>query len=369
LTSGITDEGVGVYDSLDQIEADFRLHNWSDGLAFTAPTVERVDRFLEFSHRDPDEVIAVLRPANIAATPRNIAANAVMAGCRPEDMAVLSPAAEALMDPVFNIDLLGSTTGRHPFLVLNGPVVEQLGIESGISATSCGPNPAIGRALGLIVRNIAGYRPGEMYAGTHGYFLPFVLAEDPGVLARIGWDPLSGLQPDVSAVSLGHTLNFGPGGRTTSGTDIQAILELICREIVKRVNLHMMAYYPTDHMAVVLITPCQAEAIAAAGYSKRDLESHLLENSLTTIADLEFDLRAGSGGGDSTTLRKLIDDGLSTCPREWLELEPAATIPVLCDGRVRVVVAGNPNRASVMVLHSPFTRDFVPREIRIAEQH
>jgi hypothetical protein len=64
----------------DEINAHFRSKRWTDELPITPPTPERVEAFLKYTRRAPDEVIAVLAQANLAATPRNLAVNAVMAG-------------------------------------------------------------------------------------------------------------------------------------------------------------------------------------------------------------------------------------------------------------------------------------------------
>jgi hypothetical protein len=355
--------------TLEQVDEHFRTRGWSDGMSITPPSIEKVEEFLEFTDLDRDHRISVLRPGNVAATPLNIAANGVMAGCRPEHMPVLLTAVETLADPPFNLEQLGTTTGRHPFLVLNGPIVRQLEIETGTAATARGPNPAIGRALGLIVRNIAGFVPGGQYMGTHGYFLPFVVAENEDLLTEFGWDPLhveDGFDREASVVSLGNTLNYGSQARETSGTDIEAILRLICREIVHEVNLMLSAYFPDEQLATVIITPGQAREIARAGYSRRDVERFLFEHSLTTIEEFEFELSAGNGGGTSTTLRSLMDEGLSKCPREWLDLEQSAEVPALVyPDQIRVVVAGNPTRSNVMVLYSAYTPKLSQREIRL----
>jgi hypothetical protein len=364
-----TTEEIVFTGTLDQVDEHFRAQGWTDGMSITPPSIEKVEEFLAFTDLDRHEQIAILRPGNVAATPLNIAANGVMAGCRPEHMPVLLAAVEALVDPPFNLEQLGTTTGRIPFLVLNGPIVEELGIETGTSATSRGPNPAIGRALGLIVRNIAGFRPGEQYMGTHGYFLPFVLGENAQLLAEFGWDPLhveDGFDRNANVLSLGNTLNFGSQARETSGTDIEAILRLVCREIVHEVNLMLSAYFPDEQLVTVIMTPGQAEEAARAGYSRRDVERFLFDNSLTTIEEFEFELWAGNGGGTSTTLRNLVDEGLSKCPREWLELDPSTQVPALVyPGQIRVVVAGNPTRSNVMVLYSAYTPKLSQREIRL----
>src|SRR6266550_4643561 len=51
--------------------------------------------------------------------------------------------------------------GALPFLLFNGPALERFGIENGGQLISKGANVAIGRALGLIVKNIAGYKFGR----------------------------------------------------------------------------------------------------------------------------------------------------------------------------------------------------------------
>jgi hypothetical protein len=355
--------------SLEQVDEHFRAQGWSDGMSITPPSIENVEEFLEFTDLDRGHSIGVMRPGNVAATPLNVAANGVMAGCAPEHMPVLLAAVEALLDPPFNLEQLGTTTGRHPFLVLNGPIVRELGIETGTAATARGPNPAIGRALGLIVRNIAGFVPGGQYMGTHGYFLPFVLAENEELLAELGWDPLhvdDGFDESANVVSLGNTLNFGSQARETSGTDIDAILRLICREIVHEVNLMLSAYFPDEQLVTVIITPGQAEQIARAGYSRREVETFLFEHSQVTLEEFEFELYAGNGGGTSTSLRSLMDEGLSKCPREWLDQSPDTRVPALVyPDQIRVVVAGNPTRSNVMVLYSAYTPTLSQREIRL----
>src|SRR4051794_11168111 len=75
--------------TLDEINRHFTDKGWSDGLSITPPTRERVESFLKYTDDPPDREIAVLPPLNQRATPANIAANGVMAGCRPEHLPIL----------------------------------------------------------------------------------------------------------------------------------------------------------------------------------------------------------------------------------------------------------------------------------------
>ncbi|HET7597804.1 MAG TPA: hypothetical protein VFK15_12805, partial [Burkholderiales bacterium] len=164
--------------TFEEINERFREREWTDQLPIVPPTRERVEAFLRGTRRSPDDTIAVLPQANLRATPRNISANAVMAGCRPDAMPLLIAAVEAIADNTYNLNNIGSTWGVLPFLLVNGPAIERMGVESGAHLISKGENPALGRALGLIIRNIAGYKLGRNYMGTFGYPLCFTLAEN-----------------------------------------------------------------------------------------------------------------------------------------------------------------------------------------------
>ena len=157
----------------DEVNAFFKAQEWSDGLPIVPPTIERVKRFLAHTALAPDRKIAVLPSANLSATPWNIAVNGVMAGCAPEHMPLLIAAVEALADDRCSLNNIGSSSGIVPYMLVSGPIAKKLGIESGPQLVSRGPNPALGRAIGLIIRNIAGFRPGASYMGTFGYPLAF----------------------------------------------------------------------------------------------------------------------------------------------------------------------------------------------------
>ncbi len=62
--------------SFDEINDYFKAQTWSDERPIIPPTRERVEAFLKHTKRALDEPIAILAQANLAATPRNIAANA-----------------------------------------------------------------------------------------------------------------------------------------------------------------------------------------------------------------------------------------------------------------------------------------------------
>ena len=224
----------------EDVNRYFAANEWSDGLPIVPPTLARVEAFLKFTARAHDEVIAVLPSANLCATPWNLAVNAVMAGCRPEHMPLILAAVEALGDERCCLGSLGSTSGIFPYILINGPIVKQLGIECGAQLVSRGPNPAIGRAIGLIVRNIAGFRPGTSYMGTFGYPLAFTLAESED---DTPWEPFhvqQGFDRRASTVTIGVTNNWGASPAaydTPEQSGAETALQLLAREITHKTRL------------------------------------------------------------------------------------------------------------------------------------
>ena len=87
-----------------------------------------VQAFLNWTDRDPREIVGVLPPRQGEATIEKIATNAVMAGCQPEYFPVVITAIEALADPLFNLDSVQATTHPvAPLIVVNGPIARELG--------------------------------------------------------------------------------------------------------------------------------------------------------------------------------------------------------------------------------------------------
>ncbi|MBI2907321.1 MAG: hypothetical protein HYX92_06685, partial [Chloroflexi bacterium] len=95
--------------SLDEVQEFFYKNMWSEGLPVIPPTLDRVEKFLRFTDRSPDEVLGTLLPENRQATVWNVAVNGVMAGCRPEYMPILVAVVECISDPEWRIEDAGST--------------------------------------------------------------------------------------------------------------------------------------------------------------------------------------------------------------------------------------------------------------------
>jgi hypothetical protein len=167
---------------------------WSDGLPLIAPTPPLVAAALEQVGWSPDEVIAVLPPLRAPCTTEKLAINAVMAGTAPAALPLLRAAVEAVATPAFELHALNATTGSVvEALVVNGPLRHQLGIPFGAGCLGGvdGAAPAIGRALRLVMRNVAGQRIGvtsQSVWGQPGRVAGIVFAEWE---ERSPWAPLA----------------------------------------------------------------------------------------------------------------------------------------------------------------------------------
>lgn len=338
--------------SFDEVNDHFRTQGWTDELPIVPPTRERVEAFLRHTHRAPTETIAVLPQANLAAVPWNIAANAVMAGCRPECMPLLVAAVEALTDNAYNLNNIGSTWGVLPFLLVNGPAIEKMGIESGAHLISRGANPALGRALGLIIRNIAGYRLGRNYMGTFGYPLCFTLAENE---RESPWEPYHvehGFAKEDSAVTAGATVTWGwPPAiyGTPDKTAAQSALEFLSIEITKKPCLARLAERGPSgfrNMITVLLAPPIAKSLAAAGYTKQTIREYLYEHARVPYRELEFLLKYGHS--EAFTIPDAVRVGVY--PEEYLVKPDDLVRVVPSPETIHIVVCGDPHRNRAMVL-------------------
>ena len=112
---------------------------WSDGLPLMLPTEEKVERMIEACRGD-NEPFVPMSPRRVIPTLKSIAANAVMAGCRPEYFPVVVGAVRAVLNPDYNLH--GTLATTHPCsqgMIVNGPaprVSDHRAMASSRSATT-----------------------------------------------------------------------------------------------------------------------------------------------------------------------------------------------------------------------------------------
>ena len=211
----LTFEGTDSYEALMEMNEQFLSFGWSDGFPLLAPTRLAMDRMAQATSRDLDETVGILEPGFGRVTVGTIAANAIMAGCRPEHLPVLIAAIECMIEPRMCVRGKQMSTGPDaPLLIINGPIADQLGINSGRSALGTGapsaPNVVIGRALRLCLMNGGLAYPGVTDLDTIGTPAKFGMCVAENVTAS-PWDPFHverGFAASNSTVSVQWTLGI-----------------------------------------------------------------------------------------------------------------------------------------------------------------
>ena len=181
-------------------------HGWGDGLPLIPPTESRVRKFLSQNNRYADEVICKLPPTNADCTVEKIAINAVMAGAPAASLPLIIASLEALANPDFELFGLNATTAPVvPLTLVNGPIRNKLDIPYKHGCLGGAPSTAvaIGRAIRLIIKNIAGQETAvtsQTTFGTPGRVAGILFGEWE---ERSPWAPFAerrGIQGDAVSV-------------------------------------------------------------------------------------------------------------------------------------------------------------------------
>jgi hypothetical protein len=278
--------------SYDEIDTHYQERGWTDGLPIVPPTETRVRELLKQTARDPREVVGVLPPRQGEATVEKIAANAVMAGCRPEYFPVVLAAIEALADPLFNLDSVQATTHPvAPLIVVNGPIARAIGLQAGYNAFGQGfrANVTIGRAVRLVLMNVGGGLPGAGDRATQGSpaKIAYCVAENE---AENPWTPLSadlGFDRNTSTVTAFPC--EGPHNIQDhySNTGLGILLTIAGAMAQAGSNNLLDRGWP-----LLSLGPEHAATIAKEGYSKQKVKEFLFEHARFPLARLGDEYRA-----------------------------------------------------------------------------
>ncbi|HLZ72205.1 MAG TPA: TlpA family protein disulfide reductase [Dehalococcoidia bacterium] len=268
----------------------------TDGLPVIPPTPERVLRMLQGTRRDPQEVVAVVPPNLAPATVEKVAANTVMAGCKPEYLPVVIAALEAVCTDTFNIHGINATTwAASPVIVVNGPIRERIGMNYGLMALGYGnrANATIGRALKLCIRNLGGARPGgteRSVLGSPGkYTMCFAEHE-----ARSPWEPLHverGFRPEQSVVTV--------FGLEASPRHIADQLSRTARQLGGSLGLGLEAcWLPKAHGqgdVLLVVCPEHVDTLWRDRWTKNQLRERIQEITARPVRELLGDEQSGEG--------------------------------------------------------------------------
>ncbi|MGI5272325.1 UGSC family (seleno)protein [Nonomuraea sp. CA-218870] len=186
-------EGGDLLEAFDEMQRRFIANGWSDGMPLVPPTRAKVEAMVTASGLAGDHVVGDFAPGFGIGTVEKIAANAVMAGCRPETMPVIMAMMECVLDPSIGLRTWAMSTGpQAPVVLVSGPIADEIGMNRGMCALGPGSisevNVAIGRALRLIMMNVGLSYPGITDLDTIGTPMKFsaCVAENE---ERTPWEP------------------------------------------------------------------------------------------------------------------------------------------------------------------------------------
>jgi hypothetical protein len=279
--------------SYEEVNLYFYRKGWTDGLAIAPPTEKAVAEMMTGTDLPPDHIVTRLIPRLGKVTVEKIAVNAVMAGALPTHLPVLIAAVKSLMDPRSRFDTFGVSTGSWaPFFIINGPIRKDIHINCGSGALSPGDiaNAAIGRAMGLIIKNIGGARKGIEDMGVLGNPGKYTLVlgeyeeESP-------WEPLHverGFNKEDSTLTL-----FLPN----------TYIQTIPRDTNVKGYLETYASLNPGSMSCLLIVPPHAKVLAGEGWTKKRIKEYILENSASPFPSAQ-----GGRGTPILPVKSSIDD-------------------------------------------------------------
>ncbi len=253
---------------------------WSDGMPVVPPTEARVLRMLEGTSRAPSDIVAIVPPDLVECTVEKVAINAVMAGCKPEYLPVVLTALEVACTDEFNMHgLLATTMPVGPILIVNGPIRNEIGMNSGLNLLGQGnrANSTIGRAMQLIIRNVGGGRPGGVDRATQGSpsKIGLCFAEDE---EGSPWDSFAesrGFDTGVSTVTLfpgeGPRLMFDQKSRSP-----ESLTKHFAEMLRANISPRMVMQFDT----VIVMSPEHMNRYRDAGWDRarflEELTGHLM---------------------------------------------------------------------------------------------
>jgi hypothetical protein len=259
--------GPDTEENLIQFFLDNRM---TDFMPIYLPTEERVEAMLKGTSHAPDEVVGEIRSGYeaLSFTVEKVAANAVMAGARPEYLpAILAMAASG-------VACIASSTGSFTStMVVNGPVRREIKMNAGIGAL--GPfnqaNASLGRAGSLLSISAGGGRPGNTYWGYQGNPLDYnhaTFAENEEALPS-GWLPLhvqKGFKQEESVISFFRAFHYWGWSHTNENQKHKAILQ--------------MSYFLSPSSSYcLLLDPIVAEELVQEGFPTKEAVSQYVYDS------------------------------------------------------------------------------------------
>ena len=279
-------EGEDRYDAVLKMNQEFTARDWSDALPIWPPTREAVEKLIEGTNLNADDVVCDMPPGFGIATVEQIAINSAMAGAKPEHMPIIIAAVKclSLTGGHGGKSMLMSTSPQAPMLVVNGPIAKEVGLHGG---SALGPgreneiNITIGRAFYLCLKNIGMWYPHKMDMDTIGTTRKFVpcLAENEGASPWASYAADKGFLDDQSAVSI-FTTNGELDVQDQGNTSAEGLLKTLAYGITfgNRSVGHLQS-----QERLIFMPPDVALPVAAEGWSKEDAKNFIFEHAYGSL--------------------------------------------------------------------------------------
>jgi hypothetical protein len=315
----VVDEST-TWEVAQQILTDAEL---SDGLPLVPPTRRRLEAMAAGLDNRSDSR-GMMPPMFGDLTPDSVAYQCVIAGARPAELPVVLAAAQATLEPDFNLLGIATTTGTACVaLCVHGPIARKLEINAGTNCLGPGhrANASIGRALQLCLRNIGGARPDTGDMATMGqpgkYTLCFAERSDgpfPTLTERHG---LGREASAITVMGISGTAEVLPGDG--EGATPEAILSPIVAGMKAALVMSSMSRRNERGEQVFLLPLEMAEKIARHdGWDIARIQRHVFETGdgiarapeaihpiVTGGAGYKMTYLPIWGGGSQTVMRRL----------------------------------------------------------------
>lgn len=319
----------------EDVNKFFFQKGWSLGLPIIPPTPERVKAMLKGTSHRPDEVVWLVPPRKGVLTVELVAVYAVMAGCKPEYMPLILAGLEAMAEPVYNWLGATTTTGTiGAMMLVNGPIVKELGIAYGTGAAAGGyhPNVSIGYTLNLIGDIVGGSKAPDVDKSTLGSpadIVAYVFGENEDANPWKSYAVENGFKPTDNVVTMKNVYPSIDMPDHTSSTP-EAHLKWWSHVVSPLIGIPLCC--PGFRPYFIILAPEQANMIAKAGWTKNDFKQTLWKSTRVPLSEW-------------STGEKMC--GIAPVPKELQPSTLDTLIPItLTPDDIDIVVAGGAGKHS-----------------------
>ena len=331
--------------TFEEVNAWFYKEELGDSLPIVPPTIEKVEQFLRFTDRKPEDVLGVVQPDYREATVWNVAVNGVMCGCRPEYMPVLIAIVEAMLDPAFEQEHLGHSPGMEELIMINGSIIKDLDFNytQGVFRPGFMANTTIGRFWRMYLRNVARFLPHKADKSTFGDGYRNVLAENEDYARSVGWETLgedNGFDFGENVITITSCTEKTQAIQVGADT-AEEVLDNIEKRMVDN-NLFIEFFFRGMRTRpIVILPPAVVKILVDAGYTKQMVKQHFYEHARMPLKHLNSAAR--------TRFYQGIEAGnwpeqIGTSPELDREVQMVSS-----PDDFQVVISGDPGRDHVLV--------------------